>query len=162
MNNFQVQVDEIQKEYREKGYVFRSEFIRINNKLFKELIKNAYQVCFMKILSAEYEEVIHIEHSQSKEIQYKFYKSVKNVASRWDKAGQSNEIMKSLDTLKERYMKNTRSEDIEHFDKYIELTCISETDEDLRIIFRVDPKNTDPQLSYDLSMRHYQEFFKTE
>ncbi|MCF6184196.1 MAG: hypothetical protein L3J56_06150 [Bacteroidales bacterium] len=153
-------IKEMYQEYLEKGYSLKSDKILLKQSLKTELISKACGVYFIKILNKAEDEIIRIEHSQLKKYQYKFYKSVKKYASGRDKAGQSKEIYECLNTLKERYKNNPAVEDIEHYDKHIELSCISETDPDLRVIFRIHPKNTSPQFSYDLSMRHYKEFFK--
>lgn len=160
MNYTKKQIAEIRKEYNRKGWSFRSETFMINDEIPIELISKAYSVSFIKILSELEDEIIRIEHSQLKEIQYKFHKSVKNIASRKDKKGLSKEINLSLFALKNKYANNPKVEDIEHYDKYIEVSCISQTDPDLRINFRIHPENTDPQFSYDLSIRHYREFFE--
>ena len=151
---------EIQNEYQNKGYSFRTDVILMNDKLKTELISKAFGVFFIKIINKFEEDIIRIEHSQNKNNQYKFHKSVKNYAYQKDKKGQSKEIYECLNTLKAKYKNNPIIEDIEYFDKYIELTCISETDSDLRIIFKIHPENTKPEFSCDLSMRHYREFFE--
>lgn len=153
-------IKEMHQEYLEKGYSLRSDKVLIKRSLKTELISKAYSVFFIRILNEIEDDRIRIEHSQLKEIQYKFHRSVKNYASRQDKAGQSKEIYECLNNLKIRYKNNSTIEDIEHYDKYIELSCISETDSDLRIVFRIHPENTDPKFSYDLSIRHYRDFFE--
>ncbi len=151
---------EIHQEYRNKGYTFRADVILMNDKLTTELISKAFGVFFIKIINAFEDDLIRIEHSQNKKNKYRFHKSVKNYASKRAKTGQPKEIYDCLNTLKARYKDNPTVEDIEYFNNHIELTCISETDPDLRIVFKIHPDNTSPEFSYDLSIRHYREFFE--
>lgn len=150
----------IQDEYQTKGYSFRTDVILMKEKIKTELISKAFGVFFIKIINKFEEDIIIIEHSQNKNNRYKFHKSVKNYAFQKDKKGQSKEIYECLNSLKARYKNNPIVEDIEHFDNHIELTCFSETDSDLRIIFKIHPDNVSPEFSYDLSIKNYRDFFE--
>lgn len=154
---------EMQKEYSQNGYSFRSETFLIDETLVKELILKSFGAEFIMIIEDfedEYEyEAIRLKLTGLKTVPHKFHKSVK-YSSRSEKAGQPKEIQDNLFILKERYKDVTKLEDIEHCDKHIELTLISETEPNLRIIFKVNPENTDPVFFYDLSIRFYREFFE--
>jgi hypothetical protein len=160
-NNYKLK-KQMQKEYSQKGYSFRSEMFLINERLVKELISKAFATEFIKTTEFidEYDyTAIRLINTGQKVIPYKFRKSV-NYSSRKEKTGQPDEIKDCLFILKERYKYVERITDIIRCNTHIELTIPSEKDKDLYIVFKVHHENTYPEFSYDLSIRYYREFFE--
>jgi hypothetical protein len=149
-------------EFIKKGWAFRSDRFKIKDALVKELISKAYSVCFKVLIFEPEEETVLLEHTGKKTISYKFRRSVKNIASRKSKKGQSDEIQKDLFDLKQCYMHNQTIDDIEHYDSFVEISCISDTNPNLRVCFRVYSENIDENLFFDISIRHYRSFFEDD